>query len=186
MNAWKDGRAPDAPVAVDADGNEVRGLPWRSEVSADVFETASVNAAQALANWSASRTGPRAGRAAGFPRFKSRHRTAPAFRLRAKYTEGSACPVRPTGPKSMRFPKLGELRVRETTRGLRRLLQAGRFHAYAAAFRLERGRWVVAVTGIAAQLHQQRRSPKNRHAARVGVDLGVRTLAVVADKHGRV
>jgi putative transposase len=189
MNAWKDGRAPDAPVSVDTDGNEVRGLPWRGEVSTDVFETASVNAAQALANWSASRTGARAGKAAGFPRFKSRHRTAPAFRLRAKYTEGAACPVRPTGPKSMRFPKLGVLRVRETTRQLKRLLQTGRFHVYAAAFRFERGRWVVAVTGVAAQLHHQRRTTGTaggRHQPRVGVDLGVKTLAVVADEHGRV
>jgi putative transposase len=89
MNAWKDGRAADARVALDDDGNEVRGLAWRHEVSADVFECASVNAAQALANWSKSRNGQRAGKPAGFPRFKSRHKTAPAFRLRAKYTEGT-------------------------------------------------------------------------------------------------
>jgi putative transposase len=57
---------------------------------------------------------------------------------------------------------------------------------YAASFRLERGRWVVAITGVAAQLHHQRRGPKNRYPARVGVDLGVKTLAVVADEHGRV
>ena len=41
MNAWKDGRAADARVSVDEDGNEVRGLPWRHEVSTDVFECAS-------------------------------------------------------------------------------------------------------------------------------------------------
>jgi hypothetical protein len=83
VNAWKDGRAPDAPVAVLDDGTVVRGLAWRSEVSADVFECASVNAAQALANWATSRKGSRAGRPVGFPRFKSRHKTPPAFRLRA-------------------------------------------------------------------------------------------------------
>ena len=121
MNAWKDGRAPDSPVSVDEDGVEVRGLPWRGEVSADVFETVSVNAAQALANWSRSRSGQRAGKPAGFPRFKSRHKTTPTFRLRAKYQEGAPPPVRPTGPRSMRFPRLGQLRVRESTRRLRRL-----------------------------------------------------------------
>src|SRR4029453_7147019 len=110
-----------------------RGLEWRGEVSADVFETASGNAAQALANWSDSRKGARAGRAAGFPRFKSRHRTTPAFRLRSKSKPGEASPVRPTGTKLLRVPKLGELRVRESTRQLRRMLQAGRFHAYAAS-----------------------------------------------------
>lgn len=186
MNAWKDGRAPDARLSYDEDGNEVRGLPWRSEVSADVFECASVNAAQALKNWSDSRNSTRAGKAVGFPRFKSRHKTAPAFRLRARYTEGASAPVRPAGAKSMRFPKLGEIRVRENTRQLRRLYESGRFHAYAASFRFEQGRWVVSVTGVAAQFHHVRRATTGRHRARVGVDLGVKTLAVVADEHGSV
>ncbi len=186
MNAWKDGRAPKARTSVDADGNEVRGLPWRGEVSADVFECASVNAAQALANWSKSRTGERTGKAAGFPRFKSRRKTAPAFRLRAKYREGATPSVRPTGPRTIRFPKLGELRVHEHTGRLTKMLAAGRFHAYAASFRYERGRWVVAITGVAARLHHQRRTSKDRHPGRAGVDLGVKTLAVVADEHGLV
>jgi putative transposase len=88
----------------------------------------------------------------------------------------------------MRFPKLGELRVRENTRRLRKLYETGRFHAYAAAFRYERGRWVVSVTGVAAELHHRRRNPNapGRHQARVGVDLGVKTLAVIADEHGSV
>jgi putative transposase len=180
VNAWKDGRAADAPVSADG----TRGLAWRGEVSTDVFETASVHAAQALANWAASRHGARAGKAVGFPRFKSRHKTTPQFRLRAKYTEGARPAVRPTGPKAMRFPKLGELRVRESTRRLRRMLEQGRFHAYAAAFRFERGRWVVSVTGVAAPFHPTRRTTTSRHHARVGIDLGVKTLAVAADEHG--
>ena len=182
MNAWKDGRDPSAPA--NADGT--RGLAWRSEVSADVFECASVNAAQALKNWADSCSGTRAGMPAGFPRFKSRHKTSPAFRLRAKYTEGATPPVRPTGPRAMRFPKLGELRVRENTRRLRKMFESGRFHAYAASFRFERGRWVVAVTGVAAEFHHVRRNPASRHQPRIGVDLGVKTLAVIADEHGCV
>jgi putative transposase len=97
--------------------------------------------------------------------------------------------VRPTGAKSLRFPKLGELPVREPTRQLGRLLETGRFHVYAAAFRFERGRWVVSVTGLATELHPARRSSgphSGRHRPRVGVDLGVKTLAVIADEHGAV
>lgn len=186
MNKWKDGRAPDARVEVLDDGTVVRGLAWRGEVSADVFETASVNAAQALKNWSDSRKGARAGKAAGFPRFKSRHRTTPKFRLRAKYREGAPPAVRPTAPRMMRFPKFGELRVRENTLQLRKLYESGRFHAYAASFTFERGRWTVTVTGVAAALHHQRRNAaaSGRTQSRVGVDLGVKTLAVVADQHG--
>ncbi len=186
MNAWKDGRALDSPAAVDGNGNKVRGLLWRGEVSADVFECASVNAAQALANWSKSRAGGRAGKAAGFPRFKSRHKTAPAFRLRSKSKPGQTSPVRPTGPRTIRFPKLGELRVHEHTGRLAKMLTGGRFHVYASSFQYERGRWMVAITGVAAPLHHQRGTPKGRHPDRVGVDLGVKTLAVVADETGRV
>ena len=186
MNAWKDGRAADASVSLDAGGNEVRGLPWRGEVSADVFECASVNAAQALANWSESRKGQRAGKAVGFPRFKSRHKSPPAFRLRSKSKPGQTSPVRAAGPRGLRFPKLGVLRAHEHTGKLATMLGSGRFHVYAASFRFERGRWIVAITGVAAQLHHLRRGPKNRYRARVGVDLGVKTLAVVADEQGRV
>jgi putative transposase len=182
MNAWKDGRAPDAPVNPDG----TRGLAWRGEVSTDVFETASVNAAQALKNWTDSRKGTRAGKAAGFPRFKSRHKTTPAFRLRSKYQEGSAPSVRPTGPRAMKFSKVGEIRVHEHTGRLAKMLENSRFHAYAASFRYERGRWVVSVTGVAAAFHHQRRNTAARHQPRVGVDLGVKTLAVVADENGRL
>jgi putative transposase len=200
MNAWKDGRDPSAELHTLEDGTVVRGLPWRDQVSADVFETASVNAAQALKNWADSRSGKRAGKQVGLVRFKSKHKTTPTFRLRARYKEGSAPSVRPTGPKTVKFPKLGELRVRESTRQFRRLLESGRFHVYAASFRHERGQWVVAVTGVAAELHHQRRGPaathrvrnletsqvemRDRVRTRVGVDLGVKTLAVVADEHG--
>jgi putative transposase len=186
MNAWKDGRVADTRVSMDAGGNEVRGLAWRSEVSTDVFECASVNAAAALGNWSKSRTGQRTGKAAGFPRFKSRHKTTPAFRLRSKSKPGQTSPVRPAGPRSLRLPKLGELRVHEHTGRLAQMLSSGRFPVYAASFRFEHGRWVVAITGVAAQLHHLRRSPRNRYQARVGVDLGVKTLAVACDEHGRV
>lgn len=186
MNAWKDGRDPSAPVSYDEHGTEVRGLAWRGEVSAYVFETASVNAAQALTNWSQCRNGGCVGKPVEFPGFKSKHKTTPVFRLRAKYKEGAAVPIPPAGPKTMRFPKLGELRVRESTRQLRRMLERGRFHVYAAAFRYEGGRWVVSVTGVAAPLHHARRAAKGRHQSQVGVDLGVKTLAVVADETGRV
>lgn len=186
MNAWKDGRSPDARTEVLDDGTVLRGLAWRGEVSADVFETASVNAAQALKNWADSRSGARAGKAVRFPRFKSRHKTTPAFRLRAKYIEGKPAAVRPTAARIMKFPKLGDLRVHEHTGKLTKMLDRGRFHVYAASFRYERGRWIVSITGVAAEFHRQRRNTKGRHQARVGVDLGVKTLAVVADENGRV
>jgi hypothetical protein len=62
VNAWKGGLTPRrrARVSLDENGDEVRGLPWRGKVSADVFECASVSAAQALKNWSKPRPCQRA------------------------------------------------------------------------------------------------------------------------------
>ena len=187
MNAWKDGRDADARHRSTTTGNEVRGLPWRSEVSTDVFECASVNAAQALANWSKSRKGERAGKPVGFPRFKSRHKTAPAFRLRAKYSEGSSlagATVRASKRSGSRSS--GSCASTSTPRSSRRCLaRAGststppRSGSSGAA-----GSWPI--TGVAAELHDQRRTTTSRDQGRVGVDLGVKTLAVVADEHGRV
>ncbi|MEU7876072.1 helix-turn-helix domain-containing protein [Dactylosporangium sp. NPDC049140] len=59
--------------------------PWWSEVSKEAFNTGLDALARALQNWADSRTGKRAGRTVGFPRFKSRHRTTPSVR----FTTGS-------------------------------------------------------------------------------------------------
>jgi hypothetical protein len=122
MNAWKTGRTFDTP----ANPEGSRGLVWRSEISADVFECASVNAAQALANFSNSLSRVRKGKKAGFPHFKSRRRTAPAFKLRSKSMPGQTAPIRVAGPKALRFPTLGVLRVHGCTSRVRRMLESGR------------------------------------------------------------
>jgi putative transposase len=144
MNARKTGRTFDSTV----NPGGTRGLAWRGEVSADVFECASVNAAQALANFSNSLSGARKGTKAGFPHFKSRRRTAPAFKLRSKSKPGRTAPVRVAGPKALRFPTLGVLRVHGCTSRVRRMLEAGRLHLHGASFRFERGRWWVSLQGV--------------------------------------
>jgi putative transposase len=182
FNAWKTGRAPDSPVG--ADGS--RGLAWRGEVSQDVFECASVNAAQALANFSNSVTGVHRGKKAGFPRFKSRHKSTPAFKLRSKSKPGETAPVRVAGSKQLRFPTLGELRVHGSTKRVRRMLESGRLRLHGASFRYERGRWWVALQGLAAEFHPARRAVAGRHGHAAGLDVGVTALAVVADTNGEV
>jgi putative transposase len=182
FNQWKNGQLPSSPVNEDG----TVGLSWRGEVSAGVFEVASVNAAQALANFSESRKGARKGKAAGFPKFKSKHKTTPSFRLRNRAMPGTAQQIRVTGPKTLRVPTLGELRVHGCTRKMRRMLDAGRLHLYSASFRFERGLWWVALTGLAAPFHHQRRSPAGRHQVPAGLDRGVKTLAVIADANGQL
>ena len=52
--------------------------PWWRECSKEAFNTGLDTLARGLKNWSDSRSGRRAGRAVGFPRFKSRRRCTPA------------------------------------------------------------------------------------------------------------
>ena len=55
--------------------------PWWSEVSKEAFNTGLDALARGLKHWADSRTGARAGRPAGFPRFTSRRRTTPSVRF---------------------------------------------------------------------------------------------------------
>jgi putative transposase len=82
FNDWKNGKSDDSPVNDDG----TRGLSWRHELPADVFECASVDAAQSLENFAASRNGERGGAPVGFPRFQVKGKVTPSFRLRNQAT----------------------------------------------------------------------------------------------------
>lgn len=181
FNSWKNGTASDSPV----NGDGTRGLAWRDEISADVFECASVDAAQALANYTESVSGGRAGVKVGFPGFKAKHSDRPRFRLRSKSAPGETAPVRFVDSACLRLPKLGDVRVKGCARKVRRMLTAGRFHVHSATVAYKAGRWYVTLNGIAGEFHHQRRSHDRRHQAHLGADRGLKTLAVSADTTGQ-
>ena len=183
FNAWKNGQSDDSLVNEDG----TRGLSWRHELPGDVFECASVDAARALENFSASRRGERSGTPAGFPRFQAKGKVAPRFRLRNRATPGrapSSQPIRFSDPSHLRLPKFGPLKLFGPTRKVRRMIDAGRFHVYSATLTQRAGRWTVSLTGVAAELHQAERSRTDRHAIPVGVDRGIISLCVAADANG--
>ena len=183
FNAWKNGQSDDSLVNEDG----TRGLAWRHELPGDVFECASVDAARALENFSASRRGERSGTPAGFPRFQAKGKVAPRFRLRNRATPGrapSSQPIRFSDPSHLRLPKFGPLKLFGPTRKVRRMIDAGRFHVYSATLTQRAGRWTVSLTGVAAELHQAERSRTKRHAIPVGVDRGIISLCVAADANG--
>ena len=182
FNAYKNGKVEYSPV--DEDG--AAGLAWRNEISADVFEAASGNAATALKNFTESRNGTRAGKPAGFPKFKARHKTTPSFRLRNRAKVGASQAIRVTGPKAVRLPTIGDVRVHGCTKKMRRMLEPGRLHLYSATVKFEKGRWFVTLTGKAGVFHPQRRTHQDRHQPGAGIDRGIKSLAVVADANGRV
>ncbi len=183
FNAWKNGESEDS--LVNEDGG--CGLAWRHELPHDVFECASVDAARSLENFSTSRRGERSGAAVGFPRFQAKGKVTPSFRLRNRATPGRAPtsqPIRFTDPSHLRLPKFGPVKIFGPTRKVRRMIDAGRFHIYSATLNQRAGRWIVSLTGVAAEFHQAARSRTNRHAVAVGVDRGIISLCVAADANG--
>jgi putative transposase len=183
FNAWKNGKSDDSPINDDGDC----GLSWRHELPGDVFECASVDAARALENFAASRRGERSGALVGFPRFQAKGKVTPSFRLRNRATSGqspTSQPVRFCDPSHLRLPKFGPVKLFGPTRRVRRMIDAGRFHVYSATISQRAGRWIVSLTGVAAELHQTERSRGTRHAVPVGVDRGITSLCVAADANG--
>jgi putative transposase len=183
FNAWKNGETDDSPVNEDGSC----GLAWRHELPGDVFECASVDAARALENFAAARRGERGGAAVGFPRYQARGKVTPSFRLRNRTTSAqvpSSQPIRFTDPSHLRLPKMGQVKLFGPTRKVRRMIDLGRFHIYSATLTQRAGRWMVSLTGVAAEFHQVERSRTNRHAVPVGIDRGIISLCVAADANG--
>ncbi|WP_203925065.1 IS607 family element RNA-guided endonuclease TnpB, partial [Rugosimonospora africana] len=144
--------------------------PWWGEVSKEAFNTGLDALARGLKNWSESRSGKRAGRHVGFPRFKSRRRTTPSVR----FTTG-AIRVEPDRMHVV-LPRLGRLKLHESARKLARRLEAGTARIMSATVRRDGGRWHVAFT---VEVERADRAPARRGVV-VGVDVGIKHLAVLS------
>ena len=182
FNAWK--RSPEA--GIDEEGQP--GLVWRDEVCQQVCEEAAVDLGRALEAFSAWRRGERKGKRPNMPRFKKKQTARRSFRLRNK---GSGNEVghssrRGDVARSVRLPKLGTIAVRECTRKLRRMLEKGRAKIwFATVSQRVGGHWRVTLNVEAAALHPKQRHDPNQHPRVVGIDRGLTTFAVVADRDGR-
>ncbi|RQW81726.1 IS607 family element RNA-guided endonuclease TnpB [Micromonospora globispora] len=144
--------------------------PWWRECSKEAYNTGLEALARGLKNWSDSRGGRRAGRAVGFPRFKSRRRSTPSVR----FTTGAIRVERDR--RHVVLPRLGRLKLHESARKLARRLDAATARIVSAMVRRDGGRWHVSFT---CAVQRVQRVPA-RPDATVGVDLGVRHLAVLS------
>ncbi|NJP34490.1 IS607 family element RNA-guided endonuclease TnpB [Micromonospora thermarum] len=144
--------------------------PWWRDYSKEAYNTGLDALARALKNWADSRSGRRASRPVGCPRFRSRRRSAPSVR----FTTG-AIRVEPDR-KHVVLPRLGRLRLHESARKLARRLEAGAARFLSATVRRDGHRWYVSFT---CEVQRAPRTPA-RPCATVGVDLGVRHLAVLS------
>jgi putative transposase len=157
--------------------HDPRFAGWWEHNSKEAYNTGLANAAAALKNWHESRTGKRAGARVGFPRFKKKSRA----RLSCRFTTGA---IRlEADRRHVTLPRLGTIRTHESTRKLQRRLADGRARILSATVsRGSDGRWSVAF-----QVEVQRgRGQAIRPEAVVGVDLGIKQLAVIADSSGAV
>jgi IS605 OrfB family transposase len=144
--------------------------PWWAACSKEAFNTGLDALARGLQNWSDSRSGRRAGRPVGFPRFKSRHRSRPSVR----FTTG-AIRVEPDRMHVV-LPRLGRLKLHESARKLARRLDNGTARILSATVRRDGGRWHVAFTVEVARVERKPARPDSV----VGVDVGITRLAVLS------
>lgn len=144
--------------------------PWWRDNSKEAYNSGLDGLARALANWSASRTGKRVGRPAGFPTFRSKHRA----RLSCRFTTGR---IRVEADRRhVTLPRLGTIRTCESTRKLARHLERGTGRILSATIQQQGARWFVSFT---CQIDRPD-LVTTRPGAVVGVDLGIKDLAVLS------
>lgn len=179
--------------------------PWWREVSMHAFRSGIVDAAQALENWSKSRSGERMGRRVGFPRFKKRDKSVPSVSFveinhQLSWLHENRHAIRLMLPQSTpdaavkrRRGELAWLHTTSSTRRLYRLVEQGRATIQKVTVAKCGGRWQASVL-VRYQL-DARPVPKarKRHGGTIGVDGGVKHLATLSrpvpgltDEHGHV
>ncbi|MFC9474038.1 IS607 family element RNA-guided endonuclease TnpB [Nocardia sp. NPDC056952] len=154
--------------------------PWWAQNSKEAYNSGLDALARSLENWATSRTGLRAGKPAGFPRFK----TAGRARRCVRFTTG-AIRVEPDRHHIV-LPRVGRIKTHESTRKLARRVEAGTARILSATLAQDsRDRWYVSFqTLVAAKTRPGHVHRSPRPVA--GVDVGVKAdaLLVIATPDG--
>ena len=143
--------------------------PWWAENSKESYSCGLANLATALGNWADSQRGKRNGRRFGFPRFKGRRSG-----LSCRFTTGAFGLA--DDRRHVRLPRIGTVRTHESTRKLARHVGRGTARIRSATVSLRAGRWFVS---FSVEIIRTDPSP-TRPGSVVGVDLGVKSLAVLS------
>ncbi|MGX1549102.1 IS607 family element RNA-guided endonuclease TnpB [Streptomyces adustus] len=153
-----------------------RFAAWWEENSKEAYSTGLANAAAAFDNYATSKNGRRRGKRMGAPRFKSKRKA----RLACRFTTGT---IRvDTDGRHVTLPRLGTIRTHEPTGSLLARVQAGTARILSATVRHERHRWFVS---FQAEVKRDLVRVARPDTA-VGIDLGVKKLAVMADSTGKI
>jgi putative transposase len=144
--------------------------PWWAENSKEAYSSGLDGLARALKNFSDSKAGRRRGSPVRFPRRKRKGHCRDACR----FTTGAIKVL--DDRKHIQLPRIGMLKTHESTRKLARRLEQGTARILAATISRTADRWFVSFT-----VEVERAIPAgNGHNTVVGVDVGVRHLAVMS------
>jgi putative transposase len=157
--------------------NTETGAVWWSECSKEAYADGVKGGVDAYWNWQASRSGKRDGKKMGFPRFKKKGRDQD----RVTFTTG-AMRVEPDR-RHLTLPVIGTIRTHENTRRIERLITKGRARVLAITVRRNGTRLDASVRVL---VQRPQKGKVALPSSRVGVDVGVRRLATVADENGAV
>ncbi|MFD4429497.1 IS607 family element RNA-guided endonuclease TnpB [Nocardia sp. NPDC058497] len=156
---------------------KTRVAPWWGENSKEAYNTGLDALARGLDNWSKSRTGERAGKPVGFPKFKTSR-----SRRSVRFTTG-VIRVEPDR-HHVTLPRLGAIRTYESTRKLARRISAGTGRVLSATVSQDSaGRWHCSLQTLV----DAKARPDHAHRSLfpvVGIDVGVKDLLVVGTADG--
>jgi putative transposase len=149
---------------------------WWAENSKEAYNTGLAAAAAAFDNYAKAKRGKRKGPKMGVPRHKAKHRA----RLSCRFTTGTIR-VEPDR-RHVTLPRLGTIRVHENTAKLERRIANGKARILSATVAFDRGRWFVA---FQVEVERAKTTPRGPDST-VGIDLGIKHLAVTADSDGNI
>ena len=172
---WKrhkaeDRDAPFGPMAIKKEFNATKRerYPWVTEVAKDVAENAFFQLGAALSNYSASQKGKRKGKEVGFPKFKSKHSRKQSFHL-----NNDKVKVR---DHELYVPRLGWVNIAETLRFSGKVM--------CVTISRKADLWFVSIsveTAMGPVGIERVDKPKSTGRRVVGIDLGLKTFAVLSD-----
>ncbi|MBB5805524.1 putative transposase [Saccharothrix ecbatanensis] len=144
--------------------------PWWAENSKEAYSSGLANLATALGDWADSRSGKRRGPRVGFPGFKGKRSG-----LSCRFTTG-AFGLIDGDRRHVKLPRIGAVRTHESTRKLARHVERGAARIRSATVSHRAGRWFVS---FSVEIARDDPAPTRPDSA-VGVDLGVKSLAVLS------
>ncbi|MET8807097.1 IS607 family element RNA-guided endonuclease TnpB [Streptomyces sp. NPDC004546] len=177
LTEWRSWSLPSLRKAFNAAKHtDPRFASWWEDNSKEAYNTGLANASAAFDNYAKSKQGKRRGKRMCAPRFKSKRKA----RLACRFTTGT---IRVDGDgRHVTLPRLGTIRTYEPTGSLLTRFQAGTARILSATVRHERGRWFVSFqVEVAREITRVARPD-----VAVGIDLGVKALAVMADSTGEI